>query len=264
MTTETNKVLIARLIEAVNRADFAPLEPHPGFHETRKYVPPMHSIFTDWRTTHWQQIAEGDLVCTYCALELTQIGPFAGIAPLGKRVALEVLSLDRVHDGLVVEHNSASTWSDVLRQLNAPAFRAWPARLPRLLTQLQAIRPETLLRHNKGVAVKLLDDLSQGEFADACEIPGLSDLVDRFVELHRAFPDLTLTPVVQLGEGELVATRATLRGTHLGSLYGLPATGRSISWDVFCLARVEDGAVVDQQSLFDWNGALAQLGLLAM
>jgi predicted ester cyclase len=61
-----------------------------------------------------------------------------------------------------------------------------------------------------------------------------------------------------------VATRATLRGTHLGSLYGLPATGRSISWDVFCLARVEDGAVVEQQSLFDWNDALAQLGLLAM
>lgn len=61
-----------------------------------------------------------------------------------------------------------------------------------------------------------------------------------------------------------VATRAELRGTHLGTLYGLPATGKALRWEFFCVARVVDGVVVAQQSSADWNDALAQLDLLAL
>jgi predicted ester cyclase len=263
MIAETSKDLMARLFEGINVGDFAPLEGHPGFHETRQHVPPMHNVFADWRTAHLQQIAEGDLVCTYCALELTHRGTFAAVAPTGRRVSLEVLSLDQVRDGVVVEHNSTSTWPDVLRQLGAPAFASWPSRRPRTLAQQHRSQPAATLRANKAAVIEMLAALSRGAFA-AYASDNLGDLVDRFVELLRAFPDLALTPVVQIAEGDLVATRATLRGAHLGVLYGTAGSGKAISWDIFCLARVADGAVVEQQSLIDWNAALAQLGLLAM
>jgi predicted ester cyclase len=210
-----------------------------------------------------QQIAEGDLVFSACSLEQTHCGPFAGLAATGKRVQLTLLSLDQIRDGIVIEHNSTSSGPAVLRQLAVPAFHSWPLHQPHILEQATATLPAATLQANKETVRDLLGALSRGAFTAATHA-GLTPLVDGFVELRRAFPDLTLTPVVQIAEGQLVATRATLHGTHLDALYGFPATGRSISWDFFCLAQVADRVVVDQQSLADWNAALAQLGLLTL
>jgi predicted ester cyclase len=124
--------------------------------------------------------------------------------------------------------------------------------------------PAVRQQANKAVVGELLGALSRGAFGADSAARGPGDLSDRFVELRRAFPDLSLTPLVQLAEGDLVATRAALRGTHLGTLYGLPATGKALSWEFFCLAQAVDGVVVAQQSSADWNDALAQLGMLAM
>lgn len=261
--TATNKALFAQLFEAINHADFARLDPHPGFYETRQYVPPMHQLFADWQTTHMQQIAEGDLVFSYATVAMTHCGPFAGVAPTGKRITVEVLSLDEVRDGLVVQHNSASTWADVLRQLGVPAFQPWPARVPGTLSHGVDV-PAARRQANKAAALELLDALSRGAFGADVVAAGPGELSDRFVELRCAFPDLSLTPLVQIAEGDLVATRAELRGTHLGALYGLPATGRNLRWEFFALMRVVAGVVVAQQSSPDWNDALAQLGLLAL
>lgn len=263
MTTETNKALLAQLFEAINRADFALLDPHPGFYETRQYVPPMHQLFTDWQTTHMQQIAEGDRVFSYGAVAMTHRGPFAGVAPTGRRITVELWSLDEVRDGLVVQHNSASTWADVLRQLGVPAFRPWPPRVPGSLSHGIDV-PAPGQQANKAAVSELLDALSRGAFGADVVAAGPGELSDRFVELRRAFPDLSLAPLVQIAEGDLVATRAELRGTHLGTLYGLPATGKALRWEFFCFTHVVDGIVVAQQSSADWNDALAQLGLLAL
>jgi predicted ester cyclase len=263
MPTETNKALLAQLFEAINRGDFALLDPHPGFYETRQYVPPMHQLFVDWRTTHMQQIAEGDRVFSYGAIELTHTGPFAGVEPTGKRLSLEVWSLDEVRDGLVVQHNSASTWADLLRQLGVTAFQSWPPRLPGVIPHAADV-PAVRQQANKAVVGELLGALSRGAFGADSAARGPGDLSDRFVELRRAFPDLSLTPLVQLAEGDLVATRAELRGTHLGTLYGFPATGKALRWEFFCFAQVVDGVVVAQQSSAGWNDALAQLGMFAM
>lgn len=256
-----NKALIAQLYEAVNRGNFALLDPHPGFYETRQYVPPMHQLFADWRTAHFQQIAEGDLVFSYAAIEMTHCGPFAGVAPSGTRVCLELWSFDELRDEVVVQHNSASSWADVLRQLGVPAFQRWPAKATGGLAD-NADSDLAQQHANKAVVRALLDALSRGAFGIDTAVAGPGALADRFVELRRAFPDLSLSPLVQIAEGELVATRAALHGTHLGALYGFPATGRAISWEFFSLARVVDGVVVAEQSSADWNAGLAQLGLM--
>ncbi|NTU79253.1 MAG: ester cyclase [Chloroflexales bacterium] len=144
-----------------------------------------------------------------------------------------------------------------------PAFQPWPPRVPGTLSHGVDV-PAARQQANKAAVRELLDALSRGTFGAAVVAAGPGELSDRFVELRRAFPDLSLTPLVQITEGDLVVTRAELRGTHLGPLYGIPATGKTLRWEFFCLMHVADGVIVAQQSSPDWNDALAQLGLLAM
>jgi predicted ester cyclase len=180
-----------------------------------------------------------------------------------RRVTIEGFSLDRVTDGVVVEHNSTTSWADVLRQLGAPGFAAWPARAPRSLggaVTAPAGPPSSASAHKAAVAW-LLRALSRGDAALVAEHPGAGALPDEFAAIRAAFPDLEYVPICQIAEGDRVGMRATLRGTHTGALFGLAATGKAIVWDVFCLARVAGGVVVEARGSADWNAVLGQLGL---
>lgn len=266
MTTETNKALLRACFQAVNEANFAALEDHPGFWETRTVVPPMHVLFADWRTTHVQQIAESNKVFSYGVTEFTHVGPFAGIAPIGRRVALGGLFLDQVADKRVIEHNGTTCWPDVLRQIGHYAFDAWPAHTPRLLAQSATSEPRTpaMLAANKRTVAQLLEAVSRGDTDAMLHHDGIGEVQDEFAAIRTAFPNLIYELVMQVAEGDLVGTRATLRGTHRGELYGLPPTGKAIAWDFFSFARVVNGAVVEHNGSADWTAALFHLGLMGM
>ena len=266
MTTESNKALLRACFEAVNQANFAILEDHPGFWETRAVVPPMHALFEDWRTTHVQQIAEDNKVFSYSVTEFTHVGPFAGIAATARRVALGGLFLDQAADGRVVEHNGTTAWPDVLRQIGHPTFADWPAHTPRMLAQPAISEPRTsaILAANKRVVAQLLEDVSRGNTDAISRHDGIGELRDEFTAIRTAFPNLIYELVMQVAEGDLVGTRATLRGTHRGELYSLPPTGKAIAWDFFSFARVANGTVVEHNGSADWTAALFHLGLIGM
>jgi predicted ester cyclase len=258
-TTDANKAVLLDILEAINDGRLAALDGHPGFWETRQVLPPARRAFADWRPAiPICQIAEGDLVFSYAASEMTHAGPFAGLAPTGRRVPIELLSLDQVVDGTVVEHNSTTTWADVLRRLGAPGFERWPARDARPLAP-PAPSPAPA-DEGKASAARLLAALAAGDAAAAERHAGAAALAEELIAIRDAFPDLDLTLVRQLAEGDLVATRATLRGTHRGPLWGIAPTGRALTWDHFSLVRIADGLVVEARASADWNAGLAQLG----
>lgn len=259
MTTNANKALIRQLFEAINEGDFEALEPHSGFWETRQVVPPMRLIFSDWRTTHMQQIAEGDKVLTYLALEFTHVAPFAGVEPTGQRVVLQGFSLDQVVDGVVVEHNSTTTWPGVFRQLGVDGFADWPALPPRTLSLPPFATPDAL-EDNKRVLAQLPQAIGENKVSALGLRNGVGDLMAEFGVVHEAFPDMQGDYVAFLAEDDLVGVRTTLRGTHSGPLWGIEPTGKPVAWDQFALARVAGGAVVEYHGLLDWTSALIQLG----
>ena len=49
----------------------------------------------------------------------------------------------------------------------------------------------------------------------------------------------------QVAEGDLVATRKTIHGTHLGEIMGELPTGKKVIMNVMDFVKVKDGKYVD-------------------
>ncbi len=90
---------------------------------------------------------------------------------------------------------------------------------------------------------------------------GYREIHEGYVE---AFPDHEIEPETMIAEGDLVATRWRVTGTHEGPLHvgDIPATGRRVEITGITINRVEDGQIVEQWEQTDVMGLMAQLGVL--
>ena len=77
-----------------------------------------------------------------------------------------------------------------------------------------------------------------------------------------AFPDLEATVDDAVTEGDTVAMRVTLSGTHEGPFMGIEPTGESFRVQNMVFTRVEDGRIVERWLQPDTLGMLAQLGVV--
>ena len=75
-----------------------------------------------------------------------------------------------------------------------------------------------------------------------------------------AFPDLVMSVVHALAEGDLVAMRLRVTGTHRGQFGAFAPSGRSIEFTVSASCRVRDGRVVELWVNGDLLGLVGQLG----
>jgi predicted ester cyclase len=80
--------------------------------------------------------------------------------------------------------------------------------------------------------------------------------------LRTAFPDLHFTIEELVAEGDLVAGRLTMSGTHEGPLMGTPPTGRSAHQDHMHFVRFRDGKAVEHWGVRDDLGMMQQLGVI--
>jgi predicted ester cyclase len=83
-------------------------------------------------------------------------------------------------------------------------------------------------------------------------------------QARTAFPDLTYDIEEVIAEGDIVAFRMVMEGTHLGPLpgTGLPGTGRQVRVQQLHMARIKDGKVAEHWAVRDDLGMLVQLGVL--
>ena len=78
--------------------------------------------------------------------------------------------------------------------------------------------------------------------------------------VRAAFPDFRLVVEEQFCLGDRVATRWTMRGTHLGELGGIPPTGRAAEWTAVSIKRFAGGKVAETWICTDGLALLQQLG----
>ena len=81
-----------------------------------------------------------------------------------------------------------------------------------------------------------------------------------FTIVRTAFPDLQFTIEDMLAEGDQVAVRFVERGTHQGTWFGIPPTGKTIRVPGIAIFRIIKGKIVHQWSHNDFGGELQQLG----
>ena len=78
--------------------------------------------------------------------------------------------------------------------------------------------------------------------------------------MRGGFPDIQWTLEEIVAEGDKVAARFTMRGTHRGTFFGVPPTGKTISVQAMNIYRLSGGQFVEEHGQPDLLGLLQQIG----
>jgi steroid delta-isomerase-like uncharacterized protein len=89
--------------------------------------------------------------------------------------------------------------------------------------------------------------------------PGAEGIKQVVTMFHTGFPDLNITIEDQIAEGDKVLSRATTRGTHKGTIFGIPATGNAVTMSGMTLVSIVDGRIVESWVANDVMGLMRQL-----
>lgn len=74
------------------------------------------------------------------------------------------------------------------------------------------------------------------------------------------FPDLTASVEDTISEGDKVATRWSVSGTHTGEFLGIAPSNRSIKLPIIEIFRVDNGMLVEAWDRYDRQHLLEQIG----
>ena len=127
---------------------------------------------------------------------------------------------------------------------------------------------------NKAAVRSCFEEASKGNFDALDEIvtrdyvchpqeaqgpDGLKAMVEGYVN---ALAGLRVRIDQQFTEGDYVATRYTISGTHDGDLMGTPATGRNVEFTGITISRCENGRIAEEWEITDTVSLLGQVGAL--
>jgi predicted ester cyclase len=140
---------------------------------------------------------------------------------------------------------------------SAPAGDAAPMPTPRAL--VQRLVEEGVNQGRLEVVDELLAPTRIGGISGADGRAALKQLLTAY---RRAIPDARWTVSEQIAEGETVATCFVASGTHLGPLWGIPATGRRMAVPGILISRCREGRIVEQRLQLDLLELLQQLRVM--
>jgi steroid delta-isomerase-like uncharacterized protein len=113
----------------------------------------------------------------------------------------------------------------------------------------------------------LVDELVAPDFLNHEVPPGMNNRGPESTRqvvtmLRTAFPDLHFTIEDMVAEGDTVAGRVTMSGTHLGPFQGIAPTGRSFQQAHMHFVRFRDGKAIEHRAVRDDLGMMRQLGVI--
>lgn len=92
--------------------------------------------------------------------------------------------------------------------------------------------------------------------------PDRDGVAEFFRALHAGAPDAVVTGQDMLVDGDRVAVRFTVTGTHTGDLFGAPPTGARIDADGITIVRFSGDRVVERWNRLDDVTFLTQIGAM--
>jgi len=131
---------------------------------------------------------------------------------------------------------------------------------------LKALTRRFIEEWNKGkaAAMAVIDEMYATNFVSHGDedIRGIKNVKQSTSEEFSAFPDLHLTIDDMVVEGDKVAARITMTGTHKGEYMGAPPTNKKITIRAITIERFAGGKIVEEWGMADTLGLMQQLGLV--
>jgi steroid delta-isomerase-like uncharacterized protein len=140
---QANKLLMSRFVELINSASEPLAEelihPDATFHVPGRADPMvgpagylaviamMRAGFPDIQWTLEEMVAEADKVAARFTMRGTHRGPFFGVPPTGRAIAVQAMNLYRISAGQIIEEYGQPDMLGLLQQIGAappPTFSA--------------------------------------------------------------------------------------------------------------------------------------------
>jgi len=222
--------------------------------------------------------AGGDAVALRLAFTATHLGelrgPYGTVAPTGKQLRWRSSDQVRAAGGKIISWHAQFDRLTILQQLGQPApgpaeggAATAFARGAGAVSPNKAVLRRILAEVFELGQVEVLDELLTADFVNHRVPPGLGpgiDGVKALVALERSgFPDLAYTVEHEVEEGDFVVQVAMAEGTHRGTIFGVPATGRHASWRQVHIARMRKGQMSEHWGVSDLASLWIQIGRAA-
>jgi steroid delta-isomerase-like uncharacterized protein len=131
---------------------------------------------------------------------------------------------------------------------------------------LKALTRRFIEEWNKGkaAAMAVIDEMYATDFVSHGDedIRGIKNVKKSTSEEFTAFPDLHFTIDDMVAEGDKVAARITMTGTHKGEYMGAPPTNKKITIRAIAIERFAGGKIVEEWGMTDTLGLMQQLGVV--
>jgi steroid delta-isomerase-like uncharacterized protein len=250
-----------------------PTHPEP-FHGPEGFiglVKMLHDAFPDFYIDPQDMVADGDWVATRWLGGGTHTGgPLltvkGNVEATGNFFQIDGMTWHTIKDGKIVESIGHEDTLGLMLQLGV---------LPQ---QESAPAPTTPAQNEALVARYFGDIMSEGklevieEILDplfAFIIPTQPEPISGYeafrgfvMYLRNAFPDIKFTVLRQMAEGNKVASRWQIEGTHQGEFLGAPATGNHIKDFGIDIFTIRHGKIVSVHVNENDFGLMQQLGVI--
>lgn len=263
------KSLVKKTVDAFNNRTpelaeqvFAPkFIYHPGSatqsseQTIRSFYDSNLATYPDFKFTLEDAIAEGNKVAIRIIFEGTH-------KTSGKKIRVADHWIGRAEGGKFVEAwevVDALTWNQQLGYTITPPEQKEGQEKANIQEQNKALvrrANEEIL--NKG-NLAFADEVFATDYVAHGSTERGPEMIKKFVAaLRTAFPDLHVSVEPIIAEGDMVAWQRTHTGTHQGKYMGMPATGKSVTWQTMVISRYVDGKVVEEWGIGDLQERLGK------
>ena len=246
-------------------------EPYRGRSGFRELVTMLHNAFPDFYILPQEAVAEGDLVFTRWRGGGTHTGGpvrtvVGDIAASGRSFEIDGMTLHVYQGGEIAQSIGQEDTVGMLTQLGAlqprmpPDTRTSPAENQALVARYFS---DVMTKGDLAVVDQVTHpDVSFVIPTRSEPIRGREGLKEFVTYLRTAFPDIVFTQLASSAEGDRVAARWRISGTHRGEFLGAAATGNRIEdygIDFFTIYGGQIRAISVNENDF---GLMQQLGII--
>lgn len=105
------------------------------------------------------------------------------------------------------------------------------------------------------------DGVAHGLMGDAGgDLRGAAGFKPFFRRFRDAFPDIRVVVEDTVAEGDRVAARCSVSGSHQSDSLGFAASNQPVEFDGICIVRIRDGQIVEAWNNFDFMAMFVQVG----